>query len=189
MQTGSSRPRRDGDRGGSSTLPAVCGHIPATDGGNGAGALRAVPPSKGTGSHGRNGGTASLVRGVRAASRQTCYNRGAMSGFLIRWAINALALYLTTLIVKGVTVPDATTVIIAALVLGIVNAVIRPIVLLLTLPFNLLTLGLFTLVVNAGMLYLVSAVTRLRLANFWSAFLGALVLSVISFILSRVVTE
>jgi putative membrane protein len=112
-----------------------------------------------------------------------------MSGFLIRWAINALALYLTTLIVKGVAVPDVGSVIIAALVLGIVNAVIRPIVLLLTLPFNLLTLGLFTLVVNTGMLYLVSAVTRLRLANFTSAFLGALVLSFISFILSRMVAD
>ena len=63
-------------------------------------------------------------------------------GFVIRWFINAVALYVTTLIVPGVKVPDFGAVIVAALVLGIVNAVIRPVVLLLTLPLNVLTLPL-----------------------------------------------
>ena len=110
-------------------------------------------------------------------------------GFLIRWGINALALYLTTLIVPGVQVPTFGAAVVSALVLGIVNAVIRPIILLLTLPLNILTLGLFTLVVNTLMLYIVSSVTRLHLENFWAAFLGAIVLSVVSAILSRLIVD
>jgi len=111
-------------------------------------------------------------------------------GFVIRWFINAVALYVTTLIVPGVKVPDFGAVIVAALVLGIVNAVIRPVVLLLTLPLNVLTLGLFTFVVNAGMLYLVAGVThRLRLESFWWALLGAIVLSVVSAVISRQVED
>jgi len=111
-------------------------------------------------------------------------------GFVIRWFINAVALYVTTLIVPGVKVPDFGAVLVVALVLGIVNAVIRPVVLLLTLPLNVLTLGLFTFVVNAGMLYLVAGVThRLRLESFWWALLGAIVLSVVSAVISRQVED
>ena len=110
--------------------------------------------------------------------------------FVIRWLINAVALYLTTLIVPGVRLPkDLGAVLLAALVLGIVNAVIRPIALILTLPFNILTLGLFTLVVNAGMLYLVSTVTALRLDGFLWALLGAIVLSVVSMVLTHLVAD
>ena len=110
-------------------------------------------------------------------------------GFLIRWGINALALYLTTLIVPGVKVPTFGAAVVSGLVLGIVNAVIRPIILLLTLPLNILTLGLFTLVVNTAMLYIVSSITQLRLQNFGSAFLGAIVLTIISAILSRLIRD
>jgi len=113
-----------------------------------------------------------------------------VSGFLIRWGINAVALYLTTLLVRGVRVPDVGSAILAALVLGIVNAVIRPVVILLTLPLTILTLGIFTFVVNALMLYIVAVVThRLVLDSPLSAFVGAIVLSVISFILSHVVRD
>ena len=107
-----------------------------------------------------------------------------MNWFIFRWIINAIALLLTTRVVTGVKVPDVGTAIVAALVLGIVNAVIRPIVLILTLPLNILTLGLFTFVVNAAMLYIVASVTRLRLESFWAAFVGAIVLSVISMLLT-----
>jgi putative membrane protein len=110
-------------------------------------------------------------------------------GFVIRWLINAVALYVTTLVIKGVRVPDFGAALVAALVLGIVNAVIRPIALILTLPLNILTLGLFTFVVNAGMLYLVSKVTTLRLDNFWAAFLGAIVLSIVSAVLTHLVVD
>jgi putative membrane protein len=113
-----------------------------------------------------------------------------VSGFLIRWGINAVALYLTTLLVPGVRVPDVGSAVLAALVLGIVNAVIRPVVLLLTLPLTILTLGIFTFVVNALMLYIVAVAThRLILDSPLSAFVGAIVLSVISFILSHLVRD
>lgn len=110
-------------------------------------------------------------------------------GFVVRWLINAVALYLTTLVVQGVRVPDFGAALLAALVLGIVNAVIRPVALILTLPLNILTLGIFTFVVNAGMLYLVSKVTALRLDSFWAAFLGAIVLSIVSAVLTRLVVD
>ena len=105
----------------------------------------------------------------------------------MRWLINAVALYLTTFVVRGVKVPGFGAAVVAALVLGIVNAVIRPVLLVLTLPLNILTLGLFTFVINAAMLYIVSWVTLLRLEGFWATFLGAIVLSVVSAILTRVV--
>ncbi len=110
-------------------------------------------------------------------------------GFVARWLINAVALYITTLVVKGVRVPDFGAALLAALVLGIANAVIRPVALILTLPLNILTLGLFTFVINAGMLYLVSKVTALRLDSFWAAFLRAIVLSLVSAVLTRLVAD
>ncbi|MBI2972990.1 MAG: phage holin family protein [Armatimonadetes bacterium] len=110
-----------------------------------------------------------------------------MSGFLLRWLFNAIAIYLTTRIIQGLQIPDFTTALIAALVLGIVNAFIRPIVLLLTLPINLLTLGLFTLIVNTLMLYLVAAVVRsFVITSFWSALIGAVLIAIISTLLSHI---
>lgn len=111
-------------------------------------------------------------------------------GFLIRWLVNAVALYLTTRIVPGVQVPNFGAAVLAALVLGIVNAVLRPIILLLTLPLNILTLGLFTFVVNAFMLWIVAVTThQLVLTSVGAALIGAIVLSVISFLLSRLVAD
>ncbi|MBI2247115.1 MAG: phage holin family protein [Armatimonadetes bacterium] len=110
-----------------------------------------------------------------------------MSGFLLRWLFNAIAIYFTTRIIQGLQIPDFTTALIAALVLGIVNAFIRPIVLLLTLPINLLTLGLFTLIVNTLMLYLVAAVVRsFVITSFWSALIGAVLIAIISTLLSHI---
>ena len=111
-------------------------------------------------------------------------------GFLIRWLVNALALYLVTRVYAGVGfVPgaDVGSVLIAALVLGIVNALIRPVLLLLSLPANLLTLGLFTLVVNGVVLWLVASVTALEVSGFGAAVIGALVLTLISWVLDRTV--
>lgn len=109
-----------------------------------------------------------------------------IAGFLARLLINAVAIYLTTRILPGIRVPDVPSALVAALVLGLVNAFIRPVVFLLTLPLNILTLGLFTLVVNALMLYLVAAVVpKLEIANFLSALVGALLIAVISTLLSH----
>lgn len=109
-----------------------------------------------------------------------------MVPFLLRWLFNTVAIVITTRIIKGLSIPDIPGAAIAALVLGVVNAFVRPLVLLLMLPINLLTVGLFTLVINALMLYLVAAVTSLEIANFWSAFLGALLIAIVSTFLSHV---
>lgn len=109
-----------------------------------------------------------------------------MAPFLLRWLFNTVAIVVTTRIIRGLSVPDLPSAAIAALVLGVVNAFVRPLVVLLTLPLNLLTLGLFTLVINTLMLYLVAAVTSLDIANFWSAFLGALLIAIVSTFLSHV---
>ena len=104
-----------------------------------------------------------------------------MLGFLLRVSINLLALVVAGSVIKGIRIESLGMGIIAAGILGIVNAVIRPVVLVLTLPINLLTLGLFTLVVNAAMLMLVSAlVPGFAIESFRSAFFGALVISLVS---------
>ncbi len=106
-------------------------------------------------------------------------------GFLWRWLFNTVAIYFATRLIGGLRVPGVGGALVAALVLGIVNAFIRPLILLLTLPINILTLGLFTLIVNTIMLYLVAAVTPLQISNFWAAFLGALVIAIVSTLLSH----
>lgn len=112
-----------------------------------------------------------------------------MRGFVLRWIFNTAAIYITTWILPGLRVPGVGGAIIAALVLGIVNAFIRPLILLLTLPLNIVTLGLFTLVVNTIMLYIVAAVTPLQISGFWAAFVGALLIAIISTLLSRLLTS
>ncbi len=108
-----------------------------------------------------------------------------MVGFFLRWSINLLALVVAAALIKGINMQSIEMGILAAGILGIVNAVIRPAVLILTLPINLLTLGLFTLVINAAMLKLVSEVVPgLVIDNFRAAFWGALIISVISWVLN-----
>ncbi len=106
---------------------------------------------------------------------------------LIRWALNALALWLTVQIGVGVSMaqPGLGPLLIAALVVGLVNAVVRPVMVILTLPVTIVTFGLFLLVVNGLALALASVLSPLQVAGFWGAVFGALVLSVISAILSR----
>ena len=108
---------------------------------------------------------------------------------LLRWALKALALYLTTLLNVGLyfSNPTVGAVLLAALVLGLVNAVVRPIMIFLTLPLTILTLGLFLLVVNALAVAIVAALTPLNVTGFGGAVLGALVLTVISALLSSLI--
>jgi putative membrane protein len=104
-----------------------------------------------------------------------------MLGFLLRVSINLLALVIAGSVIKGIRIESLEMGVVAAGILGVVNAVIRPVVLILTLPINLLTLGLFTLVVNAAMLMLVSElVPGFVIESFRSAFFGALVISLVS---------
>jgi putative membrane protein len=102
-------------------------------------------------------------------------------GFLVRVLVNALAIWLATQIVPGLQAHGAAAVLAAALVLGLVNAVVRPVLLLLTLPLTLVTLGLFLFVLNALCLWLTSAVVPgFEVRGFWPAFWGALVVSLVS---------
>jgi len=101
-----------------------------------------------------------------------------MSGFLIRLLISALGLWLAQAIVPGVEIRDGTTLFVAAFLLGLVNAVVRPVVVLLTLPITVLTLGLFLWVVNAAMLGLVAALLDgFTIRGLGSALVAALVVS------------
>lgn len=96
---------------------------------------------------------------------------------ILRWVVNALALLGVAYLVPGVQVASLWTALIAALVLGLVNALIRPILLILTLPVNVITLGLFTFVVNALMIWLASTVVKgFDVAGFAPALLAALLL-------------
>jgi len=106
-----------------------------------------------------------------------------MAYFILRVLIAALGLWLATEWVPGITVSAPTTLILAALLLGVVNAIVRPIVVLLTLPVTLLTLGLFLLVINAAMLGLVAAfLPGFSITGFWAAFLAAILVSLVSWI-------
>jgi len=111
-------------------------------------------------------------------------------GLVIRWLVSAAALYLTSLIVRGIEVQGVGALFFAAATIGILNALVRPVILLLTLPLNILTLGLFTLVVNAAMLKLASEVVRgFEVHGFWSALGGWLLLSFFTFLINVAIGE
>jgi len=111
-------------------------------------------------------------------------------GLVIRWLVSAAALYLTSLVVRGIEVQGVGSLFFAAATIGILNAVVRPLILLLTLPLNIVTLGLFTLVVNAAMLKLASEVVRgFEVHGFWSALGGWLLLSLFTFLINVVIGE
>jgi putative membrane protein len=108
-----------------------------------------------------------------------------MSGFVVRLLINALGLWIATLLVPGIVVTGPLTVLFAALLMGVVNALIRPLVILLTLPLTIVTLGIFLLVVNAGMFGLVAWVLPgFTVSGFWAALAGWLIVSIVSWIAS-----
>ncbi len=105
-------------------------------------------------------------------------------GFLLHWAIVAVALWVAARLVPGVTVSSVPALLIAALVLGFVNALVRPVLTILTLPITILTLGLFYLVVNGAAFGLAAAlVPGFGVAGFGSAILGALLVSLVSWVL------
>ncbi len=108
-----------------------------------------------------------------------------MRGFALRMAISALGLWIAAAIVPGMTIQSAGSLAVAALLLGIANAVVRPVVILLTFPITLVTLGLFLLVINAAMLALVAALLEgFALRGFGSALLGSIIVSLTAWIAS-----
>ena len=111
-----------------------------------------------------------------------------MKKFLQSWAINTLAVLVAVYMVPGIRFKDDSlwTPFVTSLVLGILNAFIRPVLMILALPLVIFTLGLFTLVINALLLYFVSFLLGryFQVDSFWEAFLGALIISVVSMLLN-----
>jgi putative membrane protein len=104
---------------------------------------------------------------------------------IIKWIVNSTALLVVVHVVSGVTLDNWMTVFAAAVVLGLLNAFLRPVLIFLTLPVTVLTLGLFTLVINAFLFYLAAHLVRgFHVASFGQAFIAALVFSIVSFLLS-----
>ena len=104
---------------------------------------------------------------------------------LLRWLISATSLMLVTYLVPGIQIQSFYSALIAALVLGLINSLIKPILILLTLPVNILTLGLFTLVINALLFWFAATIVKgFIVVRFWPAFFGALAMSVVSWILN-----
>ena len=108
--------------------------------------------------------------------------------FLVRWGISALSIFIVAHIVKGIEVPSTGVVLVFALVLGIINAFLRPLIILITLPINILTLGVFTLFINGALFYLASKIVKdFVITGFWPAFWGCILFSIISFLLNSAV--
>lgn len=116
------------------------------------------------------------------ATRQLC-SRGQepVKTFIKRWLINTLAVLVAAYVVKGIHYDTVEALFVASLLLGILNTFIRPVIMLLSLPLLLFTLGLFMLFINAAMLYFVGQVVKaFHVDSFWAAFWGALLISIVS---------
>ena len=110
--------------------------------------------------------------------------------FLVRVLLNAVALLVAAWLVPGIQISGPAATIFAGLLLGVVNALVRPVLLLLTLPFTLLTLGLFIFVVNAICFALTAAlVPGFRISGFLAALLGSIVVSIVSWVLNALVAD
>ena len=118
-----------------------------------------------------------------------------MTKFILRWAINAVALYLAVYIVPGVNLEGGfTSIIWLALIFGLINAFLRPLLKLLTCPLIFLTLGLFTLLINTFLFWLTGQVGQafgigLTINGFWPAFFGGLIVTVVSVIMSLILKD
>lgn len=111
-------------------------------------------------------------------------------GLLIRLVANALAILAAAYIVPGIEVVGGLSLLAAALVLGLINAVVRPILLLLTLPFTLVTLGLFIFLLNAFCLWLTSWMVKgFAVHGFWAAVLGAMIVSLVSLVVTILLSD
>lgn len=108
-----------------------------------------------------------------------------MTRIILTWILNAFALFFVMKLIPGIHIDHFSDLLVATLVLGLLNAFLRPLVILLTLPVTILTLGLFTLVINGVMFYLAAQlVTGFHVTSFGAAFLAALLFSIFSFVLN-----
>jgi putative membrane protein len=107
-----------------------------------------------------------------------------MKSFFQRWIITTVAVLVAAHIVPGIKYDNVAGLLVATLVLGLLNAFVRPIMMLLSFPLVILTLGFFILVINALLLYLVGQMKSFHVESFWSALFGALIISVVSLVLN-----
>ena len=111
-----------------------------------------------------------------------------LAGFFIQWGITSLSLWVASLLFNGIRFSSTGSRIISALLLGFANAVLRPLLVILTLPLTLVTLGFFLLVINALMLLLVAkVVSGFKISGFWTAFFASLFISILSMALGSLV--
>lgn len=108
--------------------------------------------------------------------------------FLLHWGIIALSLWVASQVFRGIRFADTASLIVSALLLGFANAIVKPLLILLTLPLTVLTFGLFLLVINALMILLVSKlVTGFSVSGFWTAFFASIFIAVLSFLIGSFV--
>ena len=106
---------------------------------------------------------------------------------LISWLVMSIAVIVTAYIIPGVTLSNYGVALIVALVLGLLNILVKPLLIILTLPINILTLGLFTLVINALIIMMVSAIVPgFKVDGFWTAFIFGIVLSIVLWLINKV---
>lgn len=109
---------------------------------------------------------------------------------LLVWILNAIALLIVAYLLPGITVASFGAALIAALVLGLLNTLVKPVLILLTLPITVVTLGLFLLVLNALVFWFAGSILKgFQVAGFWWALIGAIVYSLISGLLSRLLVQ
>lgn len=109
-----------------------------------------------------------------------------MASLVLRWVLNSFALFFVMRLVPGIEIDRFSALLLGTLAIGLLNAFLRPLVILLTLPVTMLTLGLFTLVINGFMFYLAAhLVSGFRVSGFGSAFLAAFLYSIFSFLLNQ----
>jgi putative membrane protein len=113
-----------------------------------------------------------------------------MMAFLAHWGVTSLSLWVASLMFHGISFSSKKSLLISALLLGLVNAVVKPVIIILTIPLTLITFGFFLLVINALMMMLVSAlVPGFRVSGFWTAFFASIVVTVVSLFIGTMVFQ
>ena len=113
-----------------------------------------------------------------------------LSQFLLHWSLIAFSLWVVSHIFRGIYFEDKPSLFVSALLLGLANAIVRPLLILLTLPLTLVTFGFFLLVINALMIQLVAALVKgFKVSGFWTAFFASIFISIFSFIIDLIIFQ
>ena len=113
-----------------------------------------------------------------------------LTPFLIHWGITALSLWAASHLFKGLRFDNTSSLLISALLLGFANAIVKPLLILLTLPLTLLTFGLFLLVINALMIMLVASLVKgFKVSSFWTAFFASIFIALLSIFIGSFITN